>query len=519
MPGNQLGRIEHVVALVLENRSFDNLLGWLYDPANQAPFSRTPPSNFEGCYGRNLSNPTPDGQRIAYGKGSDPTAPFPDPGEVFQDVYAQIYGQKETVTANAVTSLPPRPCDMQGFVYNYALRNQGNPANLATIMKGFTPAVVPVLSSLAHYYGVCDHWFASVPSQTLCNRSFLQAGTSSGYVNNDGNDGILFINNTPTVYNVLSDAGKSWKVYCGGWTISSLVLLTQMHVWEFALRPGGYFEHLSDFFADAKKPGGLPAYSFIEPNYIDSIVHGPQNDMHPESHEFQLYGRSNVEQGDKLAYDVYNAIRNSPDWEKILLLILFDEHGGNYDHVCPPTSKECALAMSPDGIVISPEQPGGTGFAFDRLGVRVPAIVVSAYTPEETILNTTFDHTSLLSTVVNCFGLPAGRLGQRQAKAPDVSEALALPEPRLDRPAIPLPGAATIGLEKRVVALGAAIAHAQSKPISGLQQKILVGSAKRLGLSEEQQRRIAGTSTSLEADAELLKLEAQLGMKRARKKL
>jgi phospholipase C len=486
MPGNQLGRIEHVVALVLENRSFDNLLGWLYDPANPAPFNRTPPSNFEGCYGKNLSNPTPDGQSLAYGKGSDPTAPFPDPGEVFQEVYAQIYGQKETVTANAVTSLPPRPCNMRGFVYNYALRNQGNPANLATIMKGFTPAVVPVLSSLAHYYGVCDHWFASVPSQTLCNRSFLQAGTSSGYVNNDGNDGILFINNTPTVYNMLSGAGKSWKVYCGGWTITSLVLLTQMHVWEFALR-SGYFEHLSDFFADAKKPGGLPAYSFIEPNYIDSIVHGPQNDMHPESHEFQLYGRSNVEQGDKLAYDVYNAIRNSPDWDKILLLILFDEHGGNYDHVCPPTSKECALAISPDGIVIPPGQPGGTGFAFDRLGVRVPAIVVSAYTPQE--------------------------------RAPDVSEALTLLEPRADRPAIPLPGAATIGLEKRVVALGAAIAHAQSKPISGLQQKILVGSAKRLGLSEEQQRQIANTSTSLEADAELLKLEAQLAMKRVGKKL
>lgn len=119
-------------------------------------------------------------------------------------------------------------------------------------MNCFTPVKVPVLSSLALYYGLCDHWFSSIPSQTLCNRSFIQAGTSSGYVNNDGNDGILFINDTPTIFNLLSEAGKSWKVYCGGWTITSLVLLTQRKVWDFALQPG-HFEHIKDFLADAKK--------------------------------------------------------------------------------------------------------------------------------------------------------------------------------------------------------------------------------------------------------------------------
>jgi phospholipase C len=514
MPTSQLGRIEHVVVLMLENRSFDNLLGWLYDPTNDPPFNGTSPANFEGVYGKNLSNPSPDGQSIVVGKGHDPTAPFPDPGEVFQDVYAQIYGQKTTVSASAVAAEPPRACNMQGFVYNYALKNPANSGNAATIMNGFTPAIAPVISSLAHYYGLCDHWFASIPSQTLCNRSFVQAGTSSGYVNNDGGDGLLFTNATPTIFNLLSDSGKTWKVYCGGWTITSLVLLTQMQVWDFALRPG-HFEHVSDFFADTQKPGGLPVYSFIEPNYFDSVVHGPENDMHPESHAFQLFGRSNVEQGEKLVYEVYSAIRNSPDWDKILLLILFDEHGGCYDHICPPTSKNCPFAISPDGVVIPPDQPGGTGFAFDRLGVRVPAIVVSAYTPQETILNRMFDHTSALSTVVNCFGLPTGKLGKRQATAPDVREGLTLTEPRQDRPAIPLPGAASIGVAKRAAALGTAIAHAKSKPLSDLQKRILVGSAKRLGLTQTQQQEAANTQTSLDADAELLKLEAQLVVRRA----
>jgi phospholipase C len=475
MATNLLGRIEHIVVLMLENRSFDNLLGWLYDPANPAPFNRVPPGNFEGVYGKPLSNLTPTGQPVAVGKGDDPTAPFPDPGETFQEVYAQIFGQKTVLASNAVVKEPPRPCNMGGFVYNYALKNANNPGNAATIMNGFTPATVPVVSSLAHYYGVCDHWFASLPTETLCNRSFVQAGTSSGYVNNDGGDGLLFTNDTPTIYNLLSAERQSWKVYCGGWTVTSLVLLTQKQVWPFALEPGR-FEYVNDFLSDAQKPGGLPAYSFIEPNYIDSILHGPENDMHPESHAFQLFGRSNVEQGEKLVYDIYSAIRKSPDWDKILLIILFDEHGGCYDHVCPPTSKECRFAISPDDVVVPPDRPGGTGFAFDRLGVRVPAIIVSAYTPQATV-NTAFDHTSVLSTVVNRFGLPQGKLGKRQAASPDVSEALTLSDPRQDWPVIPVPAAEKIGIERRAAALGAAITHANAKPISEVQRRILIGSA------------------------------------------
>lgn len=518
MAANSLDRIEHIVVLMLENRSFDNLFGWLYDPTNPAPFDRTPPDNFEGVYGRNLSNLTPTGRPLPFAKGNDPTAPFPDPGETFQDVYAQIFGQKTVLAANAVLSEPLRQCSMGGFVYNYALKNAESSPNAPAIMNGFTPSTVPVLSSLAHYYGVCDHWFASIPSETLCNRSFVQAGTSSGYVNNGGGDGLLFTNKTPTIFNLLGTARKTWKVYCGGWTITSLVLLTQEQVWPFALEPDR-FEHVSDFVADTQKPGGLPAYSFIEPNYIDSIVHGPENDMHPESHSFQLFGRSNVEQGEKLVFDVYTAIRKSPDWEKILFIILFDEHGGCYDHVCPPTSRECPFAISPDGVAIPQNRPGGTGFAFDRLGVRVPAIIISAYTPEATVVNTVFDHTSVLSTVVNRFGLAQGKLGKRQAAAPDVSEALALSDPRQDWPAIATPSAEKIGVERRALALANALTHATRKPISEIQRRILIGSARRLGLSPADQQEIGKTPNAMEADAILMKFEAQLRLKQAMNKL
>jgi phospholipase C len=515
---NQLGRIQHIVVLMLENRSFDNLLGWLYDPANPAPYNQKPPANFEGLSGKNLSNPMLDGTQVPVGRGTDLAAPYPDPGEPFQDVYAQIYGQKETLYAKDVPPDPPTPCNMQGFVYNYALRNTDH-KNTKTIMNCFTPASVPVLSSLAYYYGVCDHWFSSIPSQTLCNRSFVQAGTSSGYVNNDGSNGLLFVNNTPTIYNVLSDARKSWKVYCGGWTISSLVLLTQQQTWAFALQGNHFGGHISDFVSDAARPGGLPAYSFIEPTYIDSPFLGPEDDMHPENKKIQFFGRSNVQRGEQLLYKLYTAIRNSPDWDKILFLILFDEHGGCYDHVCPPTSKTCDFAISPDGVVIPSGKPGGTGFKFDRLGVRVPAIVISPYTPPQTIVNTVFDHTSALSTVVNCFGLPKGKLGARQAKAPDVREALSLADARRDFPAISPAPTEEISLVQRTMAAREAILQANAKPLSDLQLTLVRGIAQRLNVPVPEEDLKPGTATAVNAEAVFLKAQAEFATRRAANRL
>lgn len=413
----KLNEIEHVVVLMLENRSFDNVFGWLYDPSNPAPFNIEPPTNFEGLYGKQLSNAGPKGN-VPVGKGQKPTDPFPDPGEPYEDVYEQLY-DVPAVPLNKTPQPPPSRPSMKGFVNNYAHRNQQNPE---IIMSCFTPDTLPVLSSLAHYYGVCDHWFCSIPTQTLCNRSFVQAGTSSGYVDNGG-DGLLFVNKTPTIYNLLSDAGHTWKVYTAGWTVTSLVMVTQERMWDYALRPG-YFEFLHDFEKDAQKPGGLPHYSFIEPNYMDSLRWGPESDMHPESHSVQLYGVSNVEEGERLVYQVYSAVRNSPDWEKTMLIIIFDEHGGCYDHVPPPD------AVAPDDKVIPQTQPGGSGFRFERLGVRVPAVVVSPFTAVRTIVNNVFDHTTVLKTAMTCFGLSTDGLGNRAASAEALNSALNLDTPR-----------------------------------------------------------------------------------------
>jgi phospholipase C len=501
---NSLGKIEHIVVLMLENRSFDNLLGWLYDPANDPPFNVVPP-DFDGLCGKNLSNRAPDGRVVPAGKSADPRSPQPNPGEPFEDVYSQIYDLPK-VDFKDVPSAPRQAPNMGGFIRNYAVQKDA-PADPAIIMNALTPKTLPVLSSLAHHYALCDRWFASIPTQTFCNRSFVHAGTSSGYVNNGGG-GLCFVNDSPTIFDLLESAGKTWTIFCGGWLLESFTLLTQKSLWKYALTK--HFAHFRDFLAAAAKKGGLPSYSFIEPIYFDSIVWGPENDMHPECNLYQFYGPSNLHRGEALVATVYDAIRNGPDWESTLLIVLFDEHGGCYDHVPPPTVAECDVAIAPDRIIPA-GQPGGIGFKFDRLGPRVPAIIVSAYTPPQTRLHSIFEHTSVLSTVVNCLGLPHEKLGVRQAKALDLGAALTLPEPRLDRPPIAKPQFSIFedaGAEWHSI-VHAKLLGAKQKPLTDPQRTALHGVANFTQAGDLHDR-IAKIENELEADLLLAEHEAKL---------
>jgi len=283
-------------------------------------------------------------------------------------------------------------------------------------------------------------------------------------------------------------------------------MITQEQIWDYALKPD-YFKLLHDFESDAQKPGGLRRYSFIEPNYMDSLKWGPENDMHPESHAVQLYGVSNVEEGEKLAYREYTAVRNSPDWQKMLLIIMFDEHGGCYNHVPPEKT------VSPDGIVIPQSQPGGSGFAFDRLGIRIPAIVISPYTRAGTILNDVLDHTTVLKTAMACFGLGTNVLGRRTAVANDLSGALNLENPRSDTPNIPQPPNMEISLMQRTLAAGKWLMHASEKPVNDLHKTALSEVARRLDRDD-----LAGQAqvakSVFDAEAVAIKLEAELWKKR-----
>ena len=300
------------------------------------------------------------------------------------------------------------------------------------IMTCYTPEQVPVMSTLAKEFAVCDHWFGSVPSQTLPNRDFFHAASSCGQVNNKPQPNC----DAQTIFNQLEEAIQngashlSWKVYAstpkkfssdaqadsltadGNDFSLTRLIMTQLHDLELTLN----FLSIDHFYEDAAA-GNLPSYCFLEPQFS-----GPgQNDQHPPA---------DVRPGEKMMADVYEAVINSPQWEETLLVITYDEHGGCFDHVPPP-----AHAKSPDGK----DTPGQDEFTFTRFGVRVPTILISPYIERGTICRpqgfTPFDHTSVIKTVQNCFEL-AGHLTERDKAAPDLSCVLTLDAPRTDKPEV-----------------------------------------------------------------------------------
>jgi phospholipase C len=458
---SQPNLIDHIVVLMLENRSFDNILGWLYDPDNKPPFDKVPyGQTFEGLSGGNFSNPRPGGGTARVGKGTVMTDPFPDPNEPYDHVYAQMYNQEYPPDKVPNTAETPK---MEGFVNDYAnaIAQAGAPkkgcnrilsffhrgvspmdTDPGIIMNCFTPDRLPVINGLANAYAVCDHWFSSVPTQTFPNRSFVHASTSSGYVTNGWKTGPhpwdvgYLLNKTDTIYNLLSRAGVDWRIYYGGPFLLCNALLIQEKLWEF-VPLGRHIFPMEQFLEDATKPNGLPRYTFIEPNMMCSKKYGPENDMHPAFAITDTGLATNVLYGEELIYKVYDALRKSPDWDSSLLIIIFDEHGGCYDHVPTPPP----FATPPDDRKIPPGEPGFSGFDFKRFGVRVPAVLVSPLIEPGTVCHTQFDHTSVIRTVANRW-LNGQHLTERDRTANDVREVLTRSEPRQDVPDIrpsPLP--------------------------------------------------------------------------------
>ncbi len=387
--------IAHVVVLMLENRSFDSMLGRLY--AASASFDGlvgTESNAWSGSEFRVWSSPelTPEAACI----------PTPDPNELFADMTEQIFG---------AASAPGSPATMAGFVQNYMRTPANDPR---AVMHGFTPEQVPVLSTLAKSFGVSDRWHASAPNQTWPNRFFAHTGTAAGYVNNSPGN---FPFQMPTIFNRLAEKQRSWRIYYHDIPQTA----TLARIWSEL--PDHLYSFEDDFLADAMA-GRLPNYSFIEPRYFSNpIFRRMPNDQH-SPHDVTL--------GERLIARVYDAVRNGSGWERTLFIITYDEHGGLYDHVPPPA------AVSPDDL-----RPDG--FAFDRYGVRVPAVVVSPWIPAGSIIRPRpdarypFDHTSILATLRNLFDLGAP-LTARDAVAPDLLHALSLATPSNTGPAsLPLP--------------------------------------------------------------------------------
>lgn len=422
---------DHVVVLMFENRAFDNLLGWLYTPES-VPTGE----HFDGLSGGGYVNTAPDGTVIeahVYRGSTDAIMghPDPDPGEEYTHVNTQLFDVVDPpINAPRAGQVPTN----SGFVRDYdanfreLVGRAPTPDELRVAMGGFSPEMLPVMSTLARNFAVYDAWHCAVPSQTFCNRSFFHASTSHGFVTNEGEGGYskwLDAAATPTVFNRLEEVGLPWRVYYDEAQIVSFTGVLHAPALERYWKSN--FRTMGQFYADVAS-GSLPAYAFLEPRMVFN-----HNDMHPpvgrlrenEVDGIEVFNGalSDVRAGEALLHEVYTAIQASAtprgsNANNTLFLVTFDEHGGTFDHVRPPSATPPERGGS----------PGEMGFGFDRLGCRVPAIAVSAYTRAGTIMHEPMNHAAVIRTLSRLHGLAP--LTERDAHARDLFDVVNLASPR-----------------------------------------------------------------------------------------
>lgn len=356
---------------------------------------------------------------------------------------------------------------MSGFAWNYSQQpgapsEPGGPPVFpvpANIMQYYSEESVPWTYYLARQYAVCDWWFASGPVQTLANRVFAHCGTpglipGTDCARVDNPDFFRRIVIPPfeppvrdkTVFELLDEAYRNelnWKVYYHDAPLSALCSYVYDH-WSWLSFDGGNVFHFHEWFRDETnfeydiRHNRLPKYSFIEPCYTN-FFRGTPNSNHPGGAGIDLEdpnGSSlpppiSVCHGERLLGTVYNILAKYPKtFEKTLLIVIYDEHGGLYDHVPPPSA-------------VSPFTQPVENFAYNRYGVRVPALLINPLIPPGTIYPAdrsssalAFDHTSVISTLIAQFGLK-GTLTPRTTAAPQLRDLIPSKPVVHQRPAPP----------------------------------------------------------------------------------
>lgn len=465
-------QIKNIVFLMLENRSLDNLLGWLYEDSR--PEHVYPPgsnSDYDGLQQGKFSNPRPNqsDQLVPVVKISDIHwreirtkqwgVPYYDPWEAlvaypndprqlyhnWQGVMNQFYGD-----AGIILGLPETKYGhpkMQGFLQDYYDSRmtawQGD-----DILWTYGPEQLTTINSLARNFAVSDRWFCSLPSETNPNRAYSLCGTSLG--EEDNGPWYLFKNphvpqqyDTDTIFNRLTTQGKSWKMYYSDvW--ANGVSYTE---YTFPRIPHGNSTKIDSFYQDASA-GTLPEFSYIEPTWTGIGTDG--TDYHPPSF---------VGAGEEFLLRVFTTLRNGPQWKDMLFIVTFDEHGGTYDHVAPP-----GTAINPDGRVST------SGFRFDQFGARVPTLLISPYVARKTVfrsdkgLDQPFDHTSFIKTILMWAGMKPEdiRLFARVDNAPTFERVLS--DQRVNDTTLSATGSTPTAV---AVALHSAGTNAELRPLLG----------------------------------------------------
>jgi phospholipase C len=395
---------DHLVVVMMENHSFDNLIG-------------------------SLSQDRPDVDGLTLGEGSEvnsnpgtPTMParvdaFPLPNTAQAKNISQSWkATHEQINGGAMDGFfrPPKAVEPMGY---------------------YTPDVLPFAYSLASTFTLANRWFPSVPGPTYPNRRFLLAGTAYGATVTATQ---TLLDPPPahgTIFDRLSEHNINWCNYFTDLPLTSVIP-------SIILKHGRHLASIDKFFHDCQA-GTLPAVSFVDPalgafsevgKALGSLPFPVKEALKVLGADFEYAGPGETQEdpqdmyyGEAWAHRLVEAVLQSPKWNRTLLIYTYDEHGGYYDHVAPPR------AIPPDAIApkLSPGDPPG---AYDMYGPRVPAVVVSPYSKPHGVSNQIYDHTSVLATIEAKWNLPA--LTLRDANANHVMDFLNPNEPAFLTPPV-----------------------------------------------------------------------------------
>jgi phospholipase C len=389
-----LDNIKNIVIVMMENRSFDHMLGHLSLP----PFNRR---DVDG-----LSNDSEWIKRYTNYDGGNAypprrsTNPYWLPDK-FDPPHERINIAEQL--GKPVNDEYP----MNGFVSALPQTLSTQPEDRRLVMDYFGAEEVPISHFFAEKFAICDRWFCSLPAGTQANRLIAMGGASKIDTNRTP------LPNHPLVFDWLTAHKVSWRVYHEGLPFFALIptrlkeILDRDHYRPFA-------QFADDI--DSTPPNKLPQVMFIEPTYGDSPRIGCSTDDHAPS---------GVADGQEFLMQVYNAVtRSEKFWETSLMVVTYDEHGGFFDHVSPPTVKTNA--------------PTGNSYReFESLGVRVPAYVISPWVREKSVHKGCLDHTSILKLLGQKFG--GGKYSDvvDARKVGNVSDVLDLKNPVMKCPAAP----------------------------------------------------------------------------------
>ena len=392
----KLDQFDTIVVVMMENRSFDHLLGYLSLPEYGG---RT---NVDGLQ-PGMKNTLLGVDYPVYHLPSAYTQLPADPPHERPDITTQLLN---TATPNgAITNSPPYP--MSGFVHSYSVKNHVDAANPPIPMGYHIGAELPAADFFANHFCICDRWFASIPTGTQPNRLMAM----SGYALNDVNQSLM-IPNQKLVYDWLTEKNVRWRVYHQG-----IPFFMLMDGWHLKVLTDSHFQDFDNFQNDiaTESDDSYPQVIFIEPRYADAPHIDAPTDDHPPTP---------IINGQHFLLKVYSDLIGNPDrWSRTVMIVTYDENGGFFDHVSPPS------------MVTNPPGGGSNQYPpFLTAGPRVPGFIVSPLVPAQTVYHGQLDHTSILKFIAKKFNNGSYSPDVDPRPVADLTDTLTLSSPRTDLP-------------------------------------------------------------------------------------